>query len=212
MTIRNWNDFKRVKNTNKSLCKREIKVGLNGINDSLYNTYGCPIYRVWRDMHHRCGIAKNYKDCTICKEWNSFNIFRVWYEKYWEYDYVIDKDLLIDGNKHYSPDTARMIPRWVNSLFAYSKKEKDTPRGVTYRKDRGKYQARITIYREKTNLGFFNTAKEAECKYLFSKAFAILDYADNDDMPNFLKEPLRIKAELIFNKYQKIKNELSNKL
>lgn len=69
----------------------------------------CPYYQRWRGMIRRCyskaqlGKNPNYEGCTVCDEWLTFSNFKSWMEKQdWE-GKELDKDLLVRGNKVYSP-------------------------------------------------------------------------------------------------------------
>ena len=72
---------------------------------------------------------------------------------------VIDKDLLIQGNKVYGPDTCIFITQSLNkfTLDAASNRG-DQPVGVSFAKDRQKYHARCcNPFTGKTeNLGYFS--------------------------------------------------------
>jgi hypothetical protein len=80
----------------------------------------CPIYNVWRNVIERCYSEKckvrqpTYKDCTTCEEWKRFSNFKAWMEQqYWE-GKELDKDLLFNGNKIYSPETCIFVSKQVN--------------------------------------------------------------------------------------------------
>lgn len=88
-------------------------------------------YRMWRNMLTRCNSStfKNrcptYKDATCCDEWLYFDNFFEWVIGQENYKvlsegnitYVPDKDILVKGNKHYSPETVCLVPQYVNTLF-----------------------------------------------------------------------------------------------
>ena len=55
-----------------------------------------------------------YRDVTVCEEWHSFMRFRAWMvEQDWE-GKELDKDILFQGNKVYSPDTCVFVDKAVN--------------------------------------------------------------------------------------------------
>lgn len=115
------------------MYKRNRLVCGVGINDAGYvvkkheNVDGklklvwiCPFYSRWKDMLKRCYSDKfhskrpTYKGCTVCDEWLTFSNFKSWMEtQRWE-DCQLDKDLLIEGNKVYSPETCVFVHRTVN--------------------------------------------------------------------------------------------------
>ena len=83
-------------------------------------TYKCPAYVCWENMLARCYDLKvqekhpTYKGCTVCPEWHLFSNFRNWYFTNYVSEWELDKDLLIDGNKIYSPETCRFVPKDLN--------------------------------------------------------------------------------------------------
>lgn len=92
-------------------------------------------YIIWSNMLRRCYdpyiINKHitYKDCIVCNEWHNFQNFAEWYENnYYEVldeKMHLDKDILIKGNKIYSPETCMFVPQRINTLFV----KKDVNRG-----------------------------------------------------------------------------------
>lgn len=98
-------------------------------------------YKKWRAMIVRCYSEKyifehpTYKDCTVCNEWHNFQNFAEWFENnYYEIPGEImdlDKDILVEGNKVYSPDTCVIIPQFLNKIFNHTKNKKSgLPLGV----------------------------------------------------------------------------------
>ena len=79
------------------------------------NLSDIPGYSRWRAMLQRCYDKKihnrqpTYIDCSVCEEWCSLYNFNKWYLKnYYSIDgerMELDKDILVKGNKMYSPDT-----------------------------------------------------------------------------------------------------------
>lgn len=113
--------------------------GKDGImdGDKNKNSYMC-----WMNMLRRCynesyldNKAITYKDCTVCNEWLYYPNFEKWYdENYYEIDgerVHLDKDILIEGNKVYSPNTCIFVPQSINNIFrAYCKPEEEHIRDV----------------------------------------------------------------------------------
>ena len=105
-----------------------------GINDADYKVEFlvegkkqiCPIYRKWRNMIHRCYSIKAkerdrcYRDVSVCKEWLTFSNFKSWMESQDWQGKELDKDLLIKGNKVYSPEACIFIDRIVNVFMTDS--------------------------------------------------------------------------------------------
>lgn len=80
-------------------------------------------YYIWKALLTRCYDPKkrsdwpSYEDCTVCKDWLNFQNFAQWYTDNYVEDWCLDKDILIRGNKLYSPLTCCFVPPAINSLF-----------------------------------------------------------------------------------------------
>lgn len=135
-------------------------------------------YQAWHDMLKRC-FSRNlkekrptYKDVTCCKEWLYFDNFQKWlrsqsnYEK-WLYGdkWAVDKDILIKGNKIYSPNTCCLVSPEINSLFTKRQNYRgDLPIGVT--KYKNKYSAQCNIgIGNSIHLGYYIDKHEAFAVY-----------------------------------------------
>ena len=96
----------------------------------------------------------------------------------------LDKDILVKGNKIYSPETCIYMPQTINTLFV----KKDRNRGKlaigTTRRKNGKYMAQCNLINPETgksklkNLGYYNTELEAFKVYKYYKEKNIKEVAD----------------------------------
>lgn len=131
------------------------------------------IYNAWVYMLRRCydpyylNKYPTYIDVYVCDEWHNFQNFAQWWE---ENVYNcnnermhLDKDILIKGNKIYSPETCIIVPERINLLFVKSSKNRGKhPIGVHEHYDK-KYgyknlQVCCSIYRDgKKNLKYLGT-------------------------------------------------------
>lgn len=144
-------------------------------------------YTTWTDMFRRCYDKKfqekfsTYKDCTVVEEWHNFQNFAKWFEENWEYymdGWQLDKDVLIKGNKAYSPDACCFVSSEINNLFIKSdSKRGEYPIGVTKVKG-GKYRAQIVKNNKVVYLGTFKTIEEAFQVYKTAKEQYIKEIAD----------------------------------
>ena len=114
----NYRNFEKgiIKNVyDKSICE----VGYLG--DGKYNHKDYPeIYETWSGMIKRCYDKKRqekqptYRNCIVCDKWHNFQNFAKWWEEnIYECNnekMVLDKDILIKGNKIYSPETCIIAP------------------------------------------------------------------------------------------------------
>ena len=123
-------------------------------------------YRVWKNMLERCygenRLVKSpsYDGCSVSDEFLNFTFFKDWCNNqvgFGNEGYHFDKDLLVKGNKVYSPDTCCFIPVEINSLLTTTNKRRgDTPIGVCVRKKKKGYQACLCINGKDKHLGSFD--------------------------------------------------------
>lgn len=112
-------------------------------------------YETWANVLQRCYDKKKqeefprYKECAVCDEWLYFPNFYDWChnQSNWNkvienpHDFHIDKDILVKGNKIYSPSTCCFVPSMVNVLFTKSNATRGLlPIGVS--NDQGKLRSR----------------------------------------------------------------------
>ena len=146
--------------------------------------------RLWNDMNTRCYNDKlherftSYIGCEVCPEWkNDKNEFYQWVEENYytvgDEQMDLDKDILVKGNKIYSPDTCVFVPHSINTLFVNCKKNRgELPIGVYYDKDRKKYRASFSINGNVIRLSRCDTPEEAFEEYKRHKKAAIIAMAD----------------------------------
>ena len=171
------NTFPRIPASKKSLSLRRPIFGI-AINDSDYITdlsidgerMTCPYYKTWKSILQRCydpkyhKIRPTYKDCFACDEWLIFSNFRGWMiEQDWE-GKVLDKDILIPGNKEYSPDKCLFVSQSVNSLLNKNMAQRGALRTGVYMLD-GKHAAQCNYKGKQVYLGMYNTEEAAELAY-----------------------------------------------
>ena len=186
-----------------------------GVNDSDYVVYptidgkrvACPFYFTWKSMLQRCYDPKfqkkypTYKGCVVAEDWHTFSNFKRWMEKQeWEGN-QLDKDLLLPGNRLYSPDTCIFVTAQVNTLIKdvlEGRANSNYKLGVSlhhvYRKnDASTYGKKKWLSRIKKNgvmdyLGTFYTEEEAHLVYLKERKNYIKEVADKQN--KIVKEAL----------------------
>lgn len=112
-------------------------------------SWHCPFYRVWRNMLMRCYSDSylkkqpTYKGCVVCDEWLTFSNFKDWMEKQdWEGN-QLDKDLLFEGNKIYSPETCIFVESKINKFTTDHRAARgEYPIGVCWYAQINKFAAR----------------------------------------------------------------------
>lgn len=162
-----------------------------GVNDATYKTtttetfegkrkrtWICPYYNVWRGMIRRCyyeqGRAKteSYLNTVVCEDWLLFSQFKDWMEQQsWE-GKQLDKDLLVRGNKVYSPETCVFISKGLNLFLTERQKSRgDYLIGCHFENKIGKFKAVCSNpYKGKQEtLGFFTSETEAHEAWLERK-------------------------------------------
>lgn len=143
-------------------------------------------YKTWVGMlrrRHSTWQSKycSYIGCTVDPIWTRFSEFERWMLTQDYENKVLDKDLLLPGNKLYSEATCVFVPQALNKLLtARQACRGDTPLGVSYRKDRGDYSARVMKGGIKIHLGFYSNPFEAHKAWQLAKA-NILELFQVDD-------------------------------
>lgn len=123
----------------------------------------------YKEKHH------TYKDVKVCDEWIYFSAFNRWFEKHYVEGCALDKDILIKGNKTYSPDTCCFVPAEINTLITKDHSNRGKyPIGVTF--SDGVYVAKIGADRE--YLGAFKSKEEAFHAYKIAKEQKIKELAN----------------------------------
>ena len=176
----------------KELVKGEVKnplvpsfyeKGYVGVGEYKLNTskresrlWGGILKRLFSEEYHK--THPTYKNVEVCDEWLNFQNFAEWCnsQDFLHYTnntgkyYQLDKDILVKGNKIYSPETCCFVPSQINSLFSHMKMSKGGfPVGVSFVKGRGKFHAGYSNCGKLVNLGHFNTPEEAFLAYKKAK-------------------------------------------
>lgn len=167
--------------------KKIFGVGINDY-DGIIKIQGKHIqsYYTWHNMIKRC-YDENYKDrcptyrgCTVCDEWLYFSNFKKWFDENYVEGYQLDKDILAQENKVYSPKTCCFVPIRINSMLTFSDKARGKyPLGVNLCKVNGKYIASCGSVDSKQSrfLGYYTTTKEAHSVYCKRKYEIIKEVA-----------------------------------
>ena len=126
----------------KTVCENGF-LGVGNFKSHNINNVVTKEYEEWRHMLERCYNIKiqkkhpTYIGCTVCEEWLNFQKFAKWWtDNHYEiknYRMELDKDILIKGNKIYSPETCCIVPSNINTLFTKANKSRGQyPIGVSY--------------------------------------------------------------------------------
>jgi hypothetical protein len=160
-------------------------------------------YQIWTNIIVRCYSEKyknkrpTYKDATCCNEWLLYENFYEWlhsqenFENWYEGErWAIDKDILIKGNKIYSPETCCLVPNNINSLFVKRNARRGKyPIGVAYKKRDNIFTAHIEINGNTHYIGSFDSSEQAFLSYKKRKEDYIKQVAQEEyDKGNITKQ------------------------
>ena len=166
-------------------------VGVNNLNEPVkINRKVLKFYDVWKAMIRRCYSEKShikrptYIGCSVCDEWLILSNFKEWFNIHYREDMELDKDILIPGNKIYSPETCRFVPGYINNLLTNSGAIRgELPCGVVAQKPSSHGQINTTYtarcrdghggMRRKT----FKTVAEARQWYITTKKKVVSEQA-----------------------------------
>lgn len=183
-----YGNFQRGQPTNPYECREKNGLGFIGVGE--YNSKEHKVaYAKCRAMLQRCinpmadKSTESYVECEVCNEWMNFQNFAKWY---YENEYpcnneplCVDKDILIHGNKIYSPDTCILVPQRINLLFIKELKRRgDLPIGVQ-KHTNGGYTSLLSTYEGKKYLGYFYDTNLAFATYKKAKEKYIKEVADS---------------------------------
>lgn len=183
------------------LDKTNYNIGYFGIGEfDSANNY----YSLWKDMFKRCYDQKyllkfpTYIGCSVCEEWYNYQNFAKWcHDNHYDIENVkieLDKDILVKGNKIYSPKTCVFVPKDVNCLFIKRNKCRGLlPLGVYLHSDKDKFVAQsYNINKKMLYLGRYDTPEEAFNVYKKHKEDLIKQVADfyKSHIPNKLYEAM----------------------
>ena len=143
-------------------------------------------YRIWDSMLTRCYSRKyqnkkpTYIGCTVSENFKNFQFFAEWCQSqigFGNNGWVLDKDILIRGNKMYSPDTCCFVPKEINHLLKTKIRGKELPLGVYQNKRSGRYCA--SFHAGAYNfLGCYVCPSEAHFAYKVAKESHIKEVAN----------------------------------
>lgn len=138
-----------------------------------------PYYRKWSNMIRRCyapsyqKLTNAYKGCTVHEDFLNFQKFMLWAEVqigFGNLDFELDKDLLAEGSKIYSPDCCVFIPQEINKVTNNSPRQRNHNLvGVRQYVKGGRFNSCLYVDGKPVNLGLFETEEEAFVAYKFAK-------------------------------------------
>ena len=140
--------------TPKKTQKLVYGVGINDLDEPVYkNGSHLKFYASWVSMLRRCYSEKyqtrfpSYKGCSVCPEWLLLSNFKEWFASNHRDGLALDKDILVKGNKVYSPKACSFVPQYINSLLTDAGAIRgELPCGVVAQKPNPKTRKISTTY------------------------------------------------------------------
>ena len=168
--------------------------GYIGVGD--YSLLDKKCFGLWTNMLKRAYSDKfkdeypTYKGVTVCDDWLNFQNFAGWYysQKYHDTkdhngkSYHLDKDILVKGNKVYSPETCCFVPNKINSTLLVRKASRGNyPIGVYYDKKLKRFLAKLSLGADNSckHLGCFETVEDAFLAYKVAKESYVKELAES---------------------------------
>ena len=168
----------------------EYKTGTNTKHTEEYQNWTCMIRRCY-DEKLKERYSAYFGDCFVCEEWYNFQNFAKWWN---ENIYRVgtermhlDKDILFDGNRMYSPNTCLISPQRINMLFMKKPNKYNLPNGIKP-SSKGRYESK---YNGK-HLGVFDSIEDAVMVHDMAKSEAVIQIANEykDKIPSKLYEAM----------------------
>lgn len=159
-------------------------VGINDLDEPIsYKGKPFKFYKVWSAMLYRCYYKKfherenTYSDCYVCEEWKYLSNFKKWFDENYIEGCELDKDLLSNGNKIYSPQTCCFLPKEINTIFTNIKKNK-SKYGIGVYKKGDIFYAAINKNTYNNYIGSFDNADDARKAYNIERKNYIIETAN----------------------------------
>ena len=175
----------RVHSTYQAFCDGKIKnpyfpsvcnVGITGYKYPIKaNNKLTKEYDTWKHMLRRCFDSSHkekhpeYKDVNCCEEWLLYENFYEWLHNQPNFEkwitgirWAIDKDILVKGNKIYSPETCCLVPQNVNSLFTKRTKLRgNLPIGIGFSDNHYRALCKNPFTNKQEKFGYYSTPEDA---------------------------------------------------
>jgi hypothetical protein len=156
-------------------------VGLIGFGRHKVKSEGkkTPAYTLWNGIIQR-GYSEefkrenpSYRDVSVAPEWHNYQCFAEWFHAQ-EYsqspEFQLDKDLILAGNREYSPSACSFVPSQINSILNdCAGRRGKFKQGVSFVDRRNSYVARISIRGIPVKIGSFPGEEAAYSAYLSAK-------------------------------------------
>ena len=160
-------------------CGKEFETQISNVKRGHTKSCGClngdahgltshRFYKTWKHMVDRCNNPKikAYKDyggrgISVCEEWLDIRNFVDWAEKTYpnREGYTLDR---IDNDKGYSPENCRWVDKSTQVINQRIRRTNTSGYvGVTWAKNKGKWSARVQIFKRGKHIGYYLSKEEA---------------------------------------------------
>lgn len=179
-----------------------------GSRQDVVVVWSCPYFERWRGLIRRCyskaQLERNptYLQCEVCDDWLIFSKFKLWMETQdWE-GKELDKDLLVDNNKLYSPETCLWVSHDVNIFICDRRRLETNTKSIGTALDigTGLWRAQCgnpfgnTSYEKRGYIGLFKTQELAHLAWKIKKHEYACRLAELQENPKV--------AEALLNRYK----------
>lgn len=162
------------------------------VNGKLVQQWICPFYRTWSHMIQRCYSGKlhstrpTYERCYVCDEWLIFSRFRDWMIGQDWNGMELDKDIIFQGNRVYSPETCVFVESKLNCFLCDAGTIRGKwPLGVCFKKSSSKFMSQCCnpFSGRREFLGYFHDPESAHEAWRSRKHQHAMRYADMQTDP-----------------------------
>lgn len=159
----------------------------------------CPFYRAWFNMLTRCysksvhSMHESYLECGVCDSWLIFSNFKHWMQSQDWHRKHLDKDIIVNGNKIYSPEYCAFVDQATNKFLTDRAKDRgDFLIGASWKADNGAFQSQCSnpITKKYEHLGYFDSDLEAHLAWKKRKnelACQLADLQTDERVANALR-------------------------
>lgn len=165
-------DMHTIKGNGCKLCRSD-SMKKKKFNVGVFDGYNkrCDCYSHWRNMLMRCYDEKTlkkqpyYRGCSVCEEWHVYSNFKKWFDTNHVEGWHLDKDILVKGNRVYSPQTCCFVPPQINSLIVNRRGFRGKYKIGVHKGKNGRFFALCSINNKGVRIGTFDTEIEAFNSY-----------------------------------------------
>lgn len=172
-------------------------------------------YSVWATMFSRCYNTSNYEyhsyggaGVYVSENWKCFQNFAEFFCNNWKEGLELDKDILVQGNKEYGPDSCVFVPAYLNNLVKNRESENGYPTGVgVYKGNKGQEtqpKNPFIAWADGRRLGYFSKPMEAHKAWQEAKADKIFESVNRYSEEKFFDTRV---ADALLSKAWKLKTD-----